>query len=126
MQLQAALTNRLNYLTQRQNIVAGNIANASTPNYGARDLTFQAHLAGAGSGQMVATHRQHFGIGAGRPGAGTISRQNHPLRLDGNAVRVEEETLKMGSIRGEFGLMTTTYSKMAQLYRSALGVGGQQ
>ena len=37
----------LSYLSQRQEVIASNIANADTPNYKARDVDFSSTLAGA-------------------------------------------------------------------------------
>lgn len=45
---------------RRMELVAGNLANASTPNYRATDIDFRALMAAAGdSGELVATHPEH-------------------------------------------------------------------
>lgn len=45
---------------RRMELVAGNLANASTPNYRATDIDFRELMAAAGdSGELVATHPEH-------------------------------------------------------------------
>jgi flagellar basal-body rod protein FlgB len=85
----------LDLLAQRQQVLAGNIANADTPGFKARDFDFAQVLAearGQGGG-MAATQPGH----AGAPQAGTIG--NVPLQwrnaqqpaLDGNTVDLDSE-----------------------------------
>ena len=47
----AMLKNRMGYLSDRQNVIAENIANANTPDFVARDVkpfSFDAHMTGMG------------------------------------------------------------------------------
>lgn len=126
MDLSNALKHRLDYLVQRQGIVSGNVANVNTPDYAARDIDFRALTEKAlGGTGMVATDGQHIG-GAGSNGSsstGSLNMESHPVRLDGNAVVIEEEMLKMGSIRSEHALLNSAYSKYAQMYKTAISTG---
>ena len=50
----AMLKSRMGYLTERQRVIAQNVANADTPNYLPQDLkpySFQSHMAAAAASQ---------------------------------------------------------------------------
>ena len=84
--------------TQRQQILAANIANADTPNYKARDINFQSVLA-----ESLAGKNQENGVDLSRTntrhlaGAGTTSlfpvmyRRDVQMSVDGNTVDMDTE-----------------------------------
>lgn len=86
----------LSLRSQRQQLLASNIANADTPNYKARDIDFASALqgalnrpTGAPAGVMRATSSAHI-TGAG---------QNNPDMLpDGSALKYR--TVQQGSVDG--------------------------
>jgi flagellar basal-body rod protein FlgB len=89
----------LNLRAERQQVLASNIANASTPNYKARDIDFgsalQQALAGRGSGavRLVATAPGHL-RGDPPQGAGSSPLQYRtPAQgsIDGNTVEMDAE-----------------------------------
>ena len=127
MDLSNAIKHRLDFLVQRQGVVSGNIANVNTPDYAARDIDFRALVdrSAAGGVQMAATNSQHIGGASDISGglAGTLNTKSYPVRLDGNAVVVEEEMLKMGSIRSEHALLNSAYAKYTQMYKTAISTG---
>ena len=57
--------------TQKLNLLSANIANASTPDYKARDIDFRAAMSTAlnESSQLKRTHEQHFDINGATSGA---------------------------------------------------------
>lgn len=78
---------------RRAGVLAGNLANADTPDYKARDLDFRALLeAASGRGGGLRTTRERH-IGAGGPaGEGQLLyRQPTQPTLDGNTVDAEIE-----------------------------------
>lgn len=86
----------LSVRTERQQLLAANVANADVPNYKARDLDFaralQQALAPAGSGALTTTAAAH------RPGAPAHGAAGEPLyrvpmqdSLDGNTVELDVE-----------------------------------
>lgn len=87
----------LELLSQRQKVLAGNIANADTPGYQARDFDFAQALAQArGQGApMAATARAHLDVGGNV--ASTVSTAQLAWRtpdqpaLDGNTVDLDRE-----------------------------------
>lgn len=88
----------LELLAQRQRVLGGNIANADTPGFKARDFDFAAALRQAqsgGGGAMKATDARHLAVG----GAPAGSRAEPELKyraaeqpaLDGNTVDLDRE-----------------------------------
>jgi flagellar basal-body rod protein FlgB len=85
----------------RQQVLAGNIANADTPNYKARDFDFSSALkeavAGRASGglAMASTDSQHLSGSADLGLARLMYRTPSQSSVDGNSVDMDME-------RGEF------------------------
>src|SRR3546814_8365621 len=88
------LRGRLGYLTQRQKIIAENVANADTPGYRPHDLkpfSFEAQVKAAASGANVqaVTQPGHMRAANARPsmsGARPVRTADSETTLDGNAV----------------------------------------
>jgi flagellar basal-body rod protein FlgB len=72
----------LDGLSQRQKVIADNIANVETPGYRAKKVEFEQALQSAVDG-------------GANPGAvtPTVARSLEPTRLNGNNVNLDEETL---------------------------------
>jgi len=89
-------TTALGVRTQRQQLLAANVANADVPNYKARDINFaqalQQALAPAGSGALATSVATHL-PGAPAQGAPTEPLYRVPLQdsLDGNTVELDVE-----------------------------------
>lgn len=121
--LSKALASRMNFLTDRQGVIAGNIANADTPGYVPADLEFKAAVANAqGKLRMQATDGQHMAGSA--VGAGGRKFENaRYIQHNGNAVRIDEQLIKMAQTQTDYRLMTEVYSKNSQLQKIAIGRG---
>ncbi len=96
----------MRHLAARQAVIADNIANADTPGFKARDIT-----------------RPDFGalVGQSAPPRPSADKDAFETRPDGNNVSIEQQLLKLGDVRAEFGLMTQIYRKQMALMRSAIG-----
>lgn len=83
----------LDVRVRRQQLLAGNIANADTPHYKARDLDFQAAMnRSAATLAMQVTDSRHLPLPADAAGAGdALFRQDTPVGLDGNNVSLDKE-----------------------------------
>lgn len=89
----------LNLRSQRQTVLASNIANADTPNYKARDIDFAAALKGAmdkGGPPMKTTAAKHFPVpqlSAGVLPDGTPLQYRGVVQgaVDGNTVDMDVE-----------------------------------
>ncbi len=93
----AVLQKSLDLRAQKQQVIAGNIANAETPGYSARKLNFEDNLREAISRPEMAarnTNAKHFPIGPSGISRvqGTITKQINSSPLgDGNSVSVDDE-----------------------------------
>jgi flagellar basal-body rod protein FlgB len=87
----------LDLLAQRQKVLAGNIANADTPGYQARDFDFAQALAQARaqSGGAAATDSRHLQASGAPAGSGphpdVLYRTSEQPSLDGNTVDMDRE-----------------------------------
>jgi flagellar basal-body rod protein FlgB len=121
--LSQALTSRMNYLTARQSVIAGNIANADTPGYAARDLLASKTGATSSAFGMLLTQAGHVGGKTFAKPAGTVVQDTRFLQQNGNSVRLDQELLKQQQTSLDYRLMTQLYSKNAQFQQLALGRG---
>jgi flagellar basal-body rod protein FlgB len=111
---------RMNYLVARQGIVAGNVANASTPGYISQDLSFAGTLQKAGI-NLDKTHAYHIeGKDNTTRSLGKVTQDKTHMREDGNSVKLDEEMLKLNDIQMNYRLMTRLYSKHAGMHKLAL------
>ena len=133
----AVLRERLGFLNERQRVLAENVANASTPKYVARDLDTrsfsdavaqQMPLMRSGPAgpnpispiRMSATRVGHIDGGAPAPNSGRIIRSpDSETTLDGNAVVLEEQMIKVADMRMNYDAALGLYQKGLQLMRLA-------
>ncbi|EJL27054.1 flagellar basal-body rod protein FlgB [Caulobacter sp. AP07] len=133
----AMLKSRMGYLSERQKVIAQNVANGDTPDYRPRDLkayTFQASLASQTTGQpyrggpvgtatsgvqMIATSAAH--MAPSRPASIWRSPEGADTEttLDGNAVTIEDQMLKMTDARMNYDAAVGFYQKSMQMLKTA-------
>ena len=80
--------------SERAELLAGNLANADTPGYKAKDMDFQSALSQAQSNQgfsLSRTSQQHFAVELSPPGTVQFRVPNQPDTGDGNTVDVQTE-----------------------------------
>jgi flagellar basal-body rod protein FlgB len=121
---------RLQMLGDRQKVIAENVANVSTPGFVPRDIdqdSFAAALermagraAGPGRTTMATTRAGHMAPpGGASVGFGTTRTPDSETTLDGNAVVVEEQMMKIAETRMDFETMVGLYQKSLGLLRLA-------
>lgn len=127
------LSARMGWLSQRQAVLAQNIANADTPDYRPRDLREKDFLrlaqgyAGRPTRIAVAkTDQGHLtGKGSARINlAGAEQRLPYEISPDGNAVILEEQTAKAGQTALDHQLASNVYKKYVSMIKTALGSSG--
>jgi flagellar basal-body rod protein FlgB len=140
----AMLKSRMGYLSERQKVIAQNVANGDTPDYQPRDLkaySFKATLDQQASGQpyrggpvsptatsgvqMVATSASH--MAPSRPASAWRAPEgpDSETTLDGNSVTLEDQMLKMTDARMNYDAAVSFYQKsMAMLKQSTRRPGG--
>jgi len=93
----AVLQKSLDLRAQKQQVIAGNIANAETPGYAARKMSFEDNLRRALKTPEVSSHKtnaKHFAIGTGGISSvqAEITRETDGVSFgDGNSVSVDDE-----------------------------------
>ena len=110
----------------RMGAIAGNIANADTPGYKARDVAdFASTYAsgeGEGEGAMRATRPGHFGAGAQDAAPVPVIRRG-ATSPDGNSVSLEREMVKAAEVRTQHDMALSIYRASGDIVRAALGRG---
>lgn len=126
--LLGAIKHKLDWLTDRQRLLAQNVANANTPDYGAKDLKRPDFIkmmeAEMNSTRMRASHARHMAAGS-QPGPQSDGEPapSWEVAPDGNSVRLEHEMIKVYETATEYRLATSLYSKATGLIKTALGTG---
>ncbi len=117
-----ALTRHMTWLNQRQQVLAENIANASTPGYRPRDLqptSFEALLGQRPSIGLNMTHRAHIkpaGGGAAESARVSEDSAGQPSAT-GNAVVLENELMKIAQTRIDHEVTANLYRKHLDMFR---------
>lgn len=112
---------RMEWLQNRETVLAGNVANANTPKYSPKDVSpFQGVL---NSAQAVTLMRTQPGHMTG-PGGGTYAHNTgHVSSIDGNRVVLEDELAKIADTNDQHRFATTVYGRYMGMYSMALGGG---
>ena len=80
---------------RRNEILASNIANAATPNYKARDISFEDEIKKFDkNGPILTTHSNHFVQNSGKSIQETSYREPLITSLDGNTVELAVEQMQ--------------------------------
>ena len=80
---------------KRNNILASNIANAATPNYKARDISFEDEIKKFDqNGPISTTHSKHIVQNSGKSIQETSYREPLITSLDGNTVELAVEQMQ--------------------------------
>lgn len=123
------LRDTLGYLTQRQRVLADNVANANTPGYVPKDISdsaFERALSNrmsAMSGPTLAvTSAGHIASpSAGRAGLAVRAEADpdSEVTIDGNAVVLEEQMTKVVDTQMRYQTVVGLYEKSLGLIRLA-------
>lgn len=126
----AMLKGKLSYTSQRQRLIAENVANADVPNYAPRDLkpfTFNAALQGVQASQamgvapLARTSAAHMEIATPpAPAATAVGSPDSETRLDGNRVVLEEQMVKMSEARMDYDAVVGFYQQSLGLLKMAV------
>jgi flagellar basal-body rod protein FlgB len=125
----ATLKSRMNYLADRQQVIAQNVANSDTPGYTPRDMkpfTLPSH--GAASplalAPVAATLTSPMHMAPPTPPASNaadkpVDSPDSETTLNGNSVVLEEEMIKMGQARTDYDAAVSFYEQSLALIQSA-------
>ncbi|WP_320200903.1 flagellar basal body rod protein FlgB [Agrobacterium sp. rho-13.3] len=125
IQLFALASRQAEWLSVRQEVVAGNIANASTPKFRAKDVVpFDAELQSVGM-QMARTNAAHMELAVA--GGGKVAMEDAALNNEigtqesGNTVSLSTEMAKTGEIKRQFELNTQLVRSFHNMMLTAVG-----
>jgi flagellar basal-body rod protein FlgB len=108
---------RAEWLSQRQSVIAENVANANTPGFAARDVKGFTEAMESTSLAMRGTSPLHLAAGGGR--AADVE-QGPEISWDvthsGNSVSLEQEMLKSGEVQSGFSLNTSIAKAFQRFY----------
>jgi flagellar basal-body rod protein FlgB len=111
---------RLDWLAQRQSVIARNIANADTPDFKARDVEpFSALVDRGRSPGLARTHPAHI-TGSMTGTAARLANPGWDVSINGNDVVLEEQSLKAAEVAEAFQLATMVYKRGHDLLGLAL------
>ncbi|MDX2095812.1 MAG: flagellar basal body protein [Alphaproteobacteria bacterium] len=126
--INSMLALHMKYMTQRQGVLAQNIANIDTPNYKANDLKkpdFSKMIAAPSPHLgMTATAPQHMNgtlAGNGSGFASVKDRETFEISPTKNNVVLEDQMGKISDTAAQFQLSSSMMRKFTQLYRTAVG-----
>jgi flagellar basal-body rod protein FlgB len=127
------LQNKLGYLSERQKIIAQNVANASTPGFTPSDLKpfdQQPGIDPHASARILAQPAQSEGVTLGAPVTShapsqpktytSFSTPDSETTLNGNQVVLEEQMLKMSESRSDYDAAIGFYQKSLGLLHLAI------
>lgn len=119
--------NQMDWLGDRQSVLAQNIANADTPNYRAKDLKsldFDRELREVRSVKMQATSGNHLQGTIVRPDFRVEDlrpRQVYETNPNENGVVMEEQLIKVSDTQMKYQLASNIYQKHMSMLRTAIG-----
>jgi flagellar basal-body rod protein FlgB len=129
------MRSKLGYLSERQKVIAQNVANASTPGFTPSDLkafTKQQGLAGPQSSASLVSQpaQTEAGISLGSPVTSHKLSQSRnyvsqaapdsETTLNGNQVVLEEQMIKMSESRSDYDAAIGFYQKSLELLHLAI------
>lgn len=134
--LLAGIGQSMKYLSQRQRVIAENVANSETPGFKARTMeapdfsSLVEVYGGSGGKPRIARPQIQLSNGMAALGARTplgggivLDSDTSETKPDGNNVTLEDQLLKMGEVQSDFAAMTNLYRKQLGLLKAAIGRG---
>lgn len=137
LSLLASIGQSMKHLSQRQRVIAENVANSETPGFKARtmeapDFSSLVEVYGGSGGKPRIARPQirlsdgMAALGARQPQGGNAVIMDSDIsetKPDGNNVTLEDQLLKMGEVQSDFAEMTNLYRKQLGLLKAAIGRG---
>ena len=123
----------MRHLSDRQQVLAQNIANGDTPGYKAREVeapSFAGLVDANGPARVarptvqISSEMRALGAKPQTSSAIVLDENIVETKPDGNNVTLEEQVLKLGAVQSEFAALTNLYRKQMQLLKTATGRGG--
>jgi len=108
----------------RQATISGNIANANTPGYGARDIEPFTAVLDKTALTLVRTEPGHLDISATGAEADKVGKsETWDITHSGNSVSLDQELLKAGEVNRTYALNTNIVRSFHKMLLSAVRSG---
>ncbi len=112
---------RIGYLSTRQSLIAGNVANANTPSFKAQDLKPFAATLQETALTMSVTNPAHITPTAQEIDAPRPSEQEAAdATVSGNSVDMETEMVKLGEVSRDYSEATGIQKLFHQMFNQAI------
>jgi len=128
--LLAGITQSMKHLTERQRVIAQNIANSETAGFKAQEVEKPDFSSLLGKQGVPHVERPRVRVTSGMVALGVPPTTDNRVvadsnvsetKPDGNNVTLEDQLLKMGEVRTDFTTMTNLYRKQMGLIQAAIG-----
>ncbi len=116
----ATLPQAMRQRMARESVLATNIANADTPGYRRRDLSFDGML-GEARARLERTHARHLPAASGDPSRARIEVGPRGTRPDRNGVDLEQELVAAHRNAGAFIDQANVLARLSALVRTSIG-----
>jgi flagellar basal-body rod protein FlgB len=117
-----ALTSRLHYLADRQQVISQNVANADTPGFMPKDLKPFTLPGDRGLAPLTPTLTSPMHMSAPTAttsGVAPVDSPDSETTLNGNSVVLEDEMMKMTQARMDYDAAVTFYQQASTLLTTA-------
>ena len=119
----SALVKRMSWLTERQTVLAQNVANIDTPGYEAQDLAapdFRKLLSQTSSAsQLTTTEPGHLQVK--RDLVDVASKETAAAPSSGGKVTLEDEMMKVSETANDYALVSNIYRANLSMLKTVLG-----
>jgi flagellar basal-body rod protein FlgB len=123
----SGMVGKMNWLTQRQETIATNVANSDTPGYEAQDIAAFTFGNMFKKVSLATTQPGHIQLASATNSddakESSALRTTWELKPDGNAVSVEREAKKAADTAADYEMVTGMYKKYVTMEKAALGQG---
>jgi flagellar basal-body rod protein FlgB len=107
---------------QRLSAIAGNVANADTPGYRAKDVAdFRETYRAAPDLGLRATRPGHLADDGSDGASGVTERAGGHASPNGNNVSLEAEMMRAATVRQDHDMALTVYKSSLDILRASLG-----
>lgn len=119
--------NKLSYLTQKQSVLAENVANANTPDYKAKTLEsfgsyYDREITSGTTEAMKTTDSKHI-IPASLSGVNSKKKSMASFETvpSGNSIDLEQQMMEVSKTTIDYQAGLAIYQKFTGLFRTAIG-----
>ncbi|MBZ8131786.1 flagellar basal body rod protein FlgB [Afifella sp. IM 167] len=108
----------------RQTVISGNVANANTPGFAARDVEPFETVLDSTHLVMAKTQANHLDISGAAAGTSPdVQRDTWNVHYSGNSVSLDEEMVKAGEVNRAFMLNTSVVKSFHRMLLSSMKSG---